>query len=240
MRKLSPVFIVTSVTLAIASSGAFAQVAGSSTAPRATGANAASGTTASTTAGTSTTTTSTNTVSTGGCVGTGGSTCSATTTSTSPATTSTSPTTTSTFDARNPDVTVTAPAPASGTTSSSSSGSGLAIAGTTESSSADTTGGVANTGMGTGVIVPGVVTTMDPSLNANGERIVAAPAAPTASANASMATAPTPIFDLTARQGLAKEARRRARGEEPRVYGIAPRTERDLTHQMPDDPIIRY
>lgn len=51
---------------------------------------------------------------------------------------------------------------------------------------------------------------------------------------------PTPLFELTARQGAAKEAARRARGEEPRVYGIAPRTDRDLTKQMPDDPIIRY
>ena len=50
----------------------------------------------------------------------------------------------------------------------------------------------------------------------------------------------TPIFDQAAREGRAKEARRRARGEEPRVYGIAPRTDRDLTWQMPDDPIIRY
>ena len=54
------------------------------------------------------------------------------------------------------------------------------------------------------------------------------------------APAPTPLFELTARQGAAKEASRRARGEEPRVYGIAPRTDRDLTRQMPDDPVIRY
>jgi len=67
--------------------------------------------------------------------------------------------------------------------------------------------------------------------NANGERIVN---------GASTATTPTPIFDLTARQGAEREARRRDRGEEPRVYGIAPRTDRDLTRQMPDDPIIRY
>jgi len=75
-----------------------------------------------------------------------------------------------------------------------------------------------------------------PGVNANGARIgngggsVAVITAPT----------PTPIFELTARQGTEREARRRARGEEPRVYGIAPRTDRDLTHQMPDDPIIRY
>lgn len=50
----------------------------------------------------------------------------------------------------------------------------------------------------------------------------------------------TPLFDQVAREGREKEARRRARGEEPRVYGIAPNTERDLTWQMPDDRIIRY
>lgn len=50
----------------------------------------------------------------------------------------------------------------------------------------------------------------------------------------------TPLFDQAAREGREKEARRRARGEEPRIYGIAPNTERDLSWQMPDDRIIRY
>jgi len=50
----------------------------------------------------------------------------------------------------------------------------------------------------------------------------------------------TPLFDQAAREGLARERARRARGDEPRVYGIAPRTENDLTWQMPDDRIIRY
>lgn len=50
----------------------------------------------------------------------------------------------------------------------------------------------------------------------------------------------TPIFDEVAREGRAKERQRRAQGNEPRIYGIAPRTDNDLTHQMPDDPIIRY
>jgi hypothetical protein len=76
-------------------------------------------------------------------------------------------------------------------------------------------------------------------MNANGERMVPAPSA-AANANQAAAPAPTPLFELAARQGMAKEARRKARGEEPRVYGIAPRTDRDLTNQMPDDPIIRY
>ena len=52
--------------------------------------------------------------------------------------------------------------------------------------------------------------------------------------------AQTPLFDQVAREGLAKEQRRRARGEEPRIIGIAPRTEADLSWQMPDDKIIRY
>ena len=50
----------------------------------------------------------------------------------------------------------------------------------------------------------------------------------------------TPLFDQVAREGLAREQRRRARGEEPRIIGIAPRTEADLSWQMPDDRIIRY
>jgi hypothetical protein len=57
-----------------------------------------------------------------------------------------------------------------------------------------------------------------------------APASPTS----------TPLFDQVAREGLAKDQRRRARGEEPRIIGIAPRTENDLSHQLPDDRIIRY
>jgi hypothetical protein len=67
-----------------------------------------------------------------------------------------------------------------------------------------------------------------------------APQASTTTSGPGEITPPTPLFDLTARQGAEREARRRARGEEPRVYGIAPRTDRDLTHQMPDDPVIRY
>ena len=50
----------------------------------------------------------------------------------------------------------------------------------------------------------------------------------------------TPLFDQVAREGHAKEQRRRARGEEPRIIGIAPRTDADLSWQMPDDKIIRY
>jgi hypothetical protein len=101
-----------------------------------------------------------------------------------------------------------------------------------------------STNLGNTALVPGVavggtagIVASGTGVNANGERIVGGNGS-TVVANA--APTPTPIFELTARQGAAREARRRARGEEPRVYGIAPRTDRDLTHQMPDDPIIRY
>lgn len=95
-----------------------------------------------------------------------------------------------------------------------------------------------STNLGNTALVPGVAigattgVAGTAGVNANGQRVgvvVAEEASP-----------PTPLFELTARQGAEREARRRARGEEPRVYGIAPRTDRDLTHQMPDDPIIRY
>jgi hypothetical protein len=73
----------------------------------------------------------------------------------------------------------------------------------------------------------------------SGARVVGVPNAVSPQGTGAGST-PTPLFDQAAREGRAKEARRRARGEEPRVYGIAPNTERDLTHQMPDDRIIRY
>jgi hypothetical protein len=74
---------------------------------------------------------------------------------------------------------------------------------------------------------------------AGGSRVVGAPGATQQQGTTGSATA-TPLFDQAAREGRAREARRRAKGDEPRVYGIAPNTERDLTWQMPDDRIIRY
>ena len=77
-------------------------------------------------------------------------------------------------------------------------------------------------------------------VNVVGER-VPAPANGTAAApTPSFSIVNTPTFDQAARDGRAKEQQRKARGQEPRVYGIAPRTENDLTWQMPDDKIIRY
>jgi len=50
----------------------------------------------------------------------------------------------------------------------------------------------------------------------------------------------TPLLDQVTRNEQAREMRRRAEGREPRVIGIAPRTDVDRTDQMPDDRIIRY
>ena len=77
-------------------------------------------------------------------------------------------------------------------------------------------------------------------VNANGERVGSGGADFRAANNVVVAPTPTPIFNQAAARGAAREAARRARGDEPRIIGLAPRTDRDLTHQMPDDPIIRY
>lgn len=75
-------------------------------------------------------------------------------------------------------------------------------------------------------------------VNANGERLGNGGADFRGSVVAQ--STPTPIFDAVAARALARQQARRARGDQPRIIGMAPRTERDLTHQMPDDPIIRY
>ena len=54
------------------------------------------------------------------------------------------------------------------------------------------------------------------------------------------ATTPTPLLNETARRAQVREENRRASGREPRVIGIAPRTNADKTDQMPDDRVIRY
>jgi len=77
-------------------------------------------------------------------------------------------------------------------------------------------------------------------VNVVGERVPLQVANGGAQQSPSFSIINTPTFDQAAREGRAKENARRARGQEPRVYGIAPRTENDLTWQMPDDRIIRY
>ena len=53
-------------------------------------------------------------------------------------------------------------------------------------------------------------------------------------------TLSTPLLDQATREAQARETRRRNAKDEPRIIGIAPNTDRDLTNQMPDDRIIRY
>jgi hypothetical protein len=95
-----------------------------------------------------------------------------------------------------------------------------------------------------GTVAPGIVTTVPDNISVIGTGntttpfVAPAPAAPQAAPTVTLSN--TPLFDQAAREGRAKEERRRARGEEPRVYGIAPNTDRDLTWQMPDDKVIRY
>ena len=103
--------------------------------------------------------------------------------------------------------------------------------GTTGLPGGTSVGGVGVLGFGTTDMA-----TAGGSVTANGERS----GSPVFTGQANPNMTPTPLFNATAAQGAAREARRRARGEEPRIFGIAPRTDRDLTHQMRDDPIIRY
>ena len=50
----------------------------------------------------------------------------------------------------------------------------------------------------------------------------------------------TPLLDQATIEAQRREESRRASGEQPRIIGIAPRTNADRTDEMPDDPIIRY
>jgi hypothetical protein len=274
MRRLTPSYIATSVAIALASTAALAQLQIQTVSP---------GTNATAPAPTGTATAPGNTFS-GACAGTGGSTCTATTTN---APTSAGPTGNA-APSETSSGNVTAPASSNASTPvAASSGAspsrpftpdfvnnaaadapfrttpntpdatptGAALGQSPGQTSSGTAAGNSSSGIDAGsqnlgtvnpsgtnlgntALVPGVAVGATTGVvgtagvNANGQRVGVVVA--------EEATPPTPLFELTARQGAEREARRRARGEEPRVYGIAPRTDRDLTHQMPDDPIIRY
>ncbi|MDQ3024949.1 MAG: hypothetical protein M3R58_00380 [Pseudomonadota bacterium] len=82
------------------------------------------------------------------------------------------------------------------------------------------------------VVIPG-----DPSMAGNPSQqtiVIQQPAQP------EVKTLSTPLLDQTTREAQARETRRRNAKQEPRIIGIAPNTDRDLTNQMPDDRIIRY
>jgi hypothetical protein len=100
---------------------------------------------------------------------------------------------------------------------------GTATAGSNTVVPVDVMGGVAGGVYGAGGT---------PTAVAGGSNVTIAPAG---NAGAAM-----PLLDQATRQEQQKEARRRAEGREPRIVGIAPRTDVDRTNEMPDDPIIRY
>ena len=234
MRTKS-LYLATAVMLAL-SGAAIAQTTGT----RASTAGTTAAATTSPAARAAPTTTTTGTVA-GGCVGTGGSSCSSSNTSTPTAGAST----------------VTSTSGTSGTVGSTGgstpsvaqqTGSPAQVDNVRSTDPAATQPGpfdaggafgpaavppTTATGTGTSEVVPGTIGTSQ--LGTQQNVFVQPQQQPSG-----VTVLNTPIFDQAAREGRAKEARRRARGEEPRVYGIAPRTERDLTWQMPDDPIIRY
>jgi hypothetical protein len=239
MRTKS-LYLVTAVMLAL-SGAAIAQTAGTRASTSGTTATA----TTSPAARAAPTTTTTGTVA-GGCVGSGGSSCSSSNTNTAGASTSTTTTTSQTggtvgsTGGSTPGVAQQTGSPAQvdnvRSTDPAATQPGPFDAGGAFGPAAVPPTNTANTGTTTdnsGLVAPGTVGTSQ--LGTQQNVFVQPQQQPSG-----VTVLNTPIFDQAAREGRAKEARRRARGEEPRVYGIAPRTERDLTWQMPDDPIIRY
>lgn len=110
-------------------------------------------------------------------------------------------------------------------------------------------GNVFPSNLAPGVVLGGVATVpaLDPGqqVDANGERVVSLGGVGSTRAVAVVPSAPqpsaqTPIYDMATRAATARDASRRARGDTPRIFGIAPRTENDRTDQIPDDRIIRY
>lgn len=243
MRSLKPLCLTAAVALALAGTSAMA----ATTTARLSGAGTTTSTTAATTSTTATTPTRTTA---GGCAGTNGSTCTATTSPDANAAGSTVTTTT------NSPPGVPAPPATSGTTTTSTNNSAgdtvppVRSGQGTNSVNVDPTlsrpgafdpggafGPAAVPATATnGTLEGGIVLPTTGATTGSQQNVFVQPAA-TPSGTTLMNT---PIFDQAARNGQAREARRRAAGDEPRVIGIAPRTERDLTWQMPDDPIIRY
>jgi|SRR5690348_501524 len=242
MRSLKPLCLTAAVALALAGTSAMA----ATTTARLSGAGTTTSTTAATTSNTGTTPTRTTA---GGCAGTNGSTCTATTSSDANTTGSTVTTSTNTPPG------IAAGQATSGTTTTPNNNAGDTVppvrsAQGTNSVNVDPTlsrpgafdpGGAfgpeavpATTT--TGTLEGGIVLPTTGATTGSQQNVFVQP--PATSSGTTLMN--TPIFDQAARNGQAREARRRAAGDEPRVIGIAPRTERDLTWQMPDDPIIRY
>ena len=144
------------------------------------------------------------------------------------------------------DVNGTAPGQTSAGTAAGNSSLGIVDAngalasGTTLNAFAPGVSGVGGYAGGLAGIDYGAMSDAGSGVNANGERVASLGGAGSTINITNNARTPTPTFDMAARAGMAKELNRRARGQSPRVYGIAPRTNADRTDQMPDDPVIRY
>ena len=238
MRSLSPAFVLTSVAIALASTAAAAQTVRSTTAP-------ISAPTATPTAPTSSTARAT----TGGCTGTGGSSCTASGTTTSASSTGASSASSSApSETTGANVSTAANNNATGAvttvdnTSNNSTGplSGLvenngttAISGNTPATRPSGTGDNNSNRFASGFLVPGLGTDLRALNDANN-----GPALNTLTTGNTVYT--LPLYDATTKTATARELRRRATKQEPRIIGLAPRTDKDLTYQMPNDRIIRY
>jgi len=257
--RIKPLHLAAAVAIALSGSTVLAQTTGGTL-------RIVPSTTSNSTTGTSSTGTAAAQTG-GGCVGSGGSSCTATNSNAAGSTTSGTTTTTSSSPGVSTDANTFGSTLNSTPSGASSAGGGSAL-GTNQTSvdpattrpgsfapggafgpSGNTAGTTAGVGAGTNATLNGtpsflpgttgaVVLPTDGAFQqpgtANQQNVVIQQPAQ------AQARAATPIFDEVAREGRAKERARRARGDEPRIIGIAPRTDVDRTHQMPDDPIIRY
>ena len=253
MRTLKPICLTAAVALALAGGSALAQTSARvSTAGTTTATSTGTASTTGTATNSGTSTGMTRSTVGGGCAGTNGSTCSASDTNTNGSTAGGLTTVQSP-----PTVSATTSGVGSSTVSGPDVGRVQGANPTTVDSGTNRTGAFdaggafgpqavpATTGtngtngtIGTGTLENGIVLPAAGSTNPSSQQNVFVQPSQSQSGGSTLTS--TPTFDQAAREGRAREARRRSQGQEPRVIGIAPRTERDLTWQMPDDPIIRY
>jgi hypothetical protein len=270
MHKLSPAYVATAVVVAFGAAAVGAQTIASGGVVRGTPATATTGTTTATTGTTTATTggASTTPATGGGCTGTNGSTCttSSGTTTSGASTTATSansaPLNTinpATVSSSTPGATSTTGAAETGTAANASAAQGTnnaASLGTTNANGTigNTTGtytGPAvspnNSGNMVGIIpgnagINGIVpvdANGNPIGNPSGPNVVVQ--VPTNGATMGGTTiVATPLLDQVTRNASARDTARRAKKQEPRIIGLAPRTDANKTDQIPDDKIIRY
>lgn len=261
MRSLSPAFVLTSVAIALASTAAAAQTVRSTSAPAPTATAPTSSTARATTGGCT---------GTGGssCTASGTSTSASSTGASSSLSGAFSSSSGAPSETTGANVSTAANNNATGAvttvdnTSNNSTGplSGLvenngntAISGDTSATGPSGTGTTNHKGFASGLLVPGLGTDLralddaGSGLNANGERVAGNGNGNAANNGAALNTLTTgntvytlPLYDTVTKAATARELRRRAAKQEPRVIGLAPRTDKDLTYQMPNDRIIRY